>query len=56
VETPSEKLINGYLVEIAKGYKVNWRPAGYDADESDGEGGLKVFRYGFSGPYLHSTS
>jgi vacuolar protein sorting-associated protein IST1 len=28
VETPSEELVNAYLTEIAKGYKIDWPPGG----------------------------
>jgi vacuolar protein sorting-associated protein IST1 len=38
VATPSAKLVDAYLREIAKGYKLDWTP---DDDES-GDGGLKV--------------
>ena len=38
VEQPSEELVNAYLAEIAKGYKVEWSPPKVIKDGSDDEG------------------
>jgi len=40
IGTPSAKLVDSYLYEIAKGYQVDWTPPAGDDDDSP-SGGLK---------------
>jgi len=41
VEPPSEELVDAYLAEIARGYKVDWTPTRHGNPDSD-EGGVKA--------------
>jgi len=42
VEAPSDELVDAYLAEIARGYKVDWSPSKPGGSEDDGEGGTKA--------------
>lgn len=42
VDTPSADLVDAYLVEIAKGYSVEWVPPGNNEHNAGPDGGVKV--------------